>query len=332
MNRAKVSATDYINFLIATPSDYSCTEASRVQPLVEEAPSHDAITRFLHRHPPTTEQLWQEAQPLVNRHGGILSIDETVLDKFYATSMELVQWQWSGRHARVVKGISLTTLLWTDGDCHIPCDYRLYEKQADGKTKNAHCRDMLTEAARRGFEPRCVAFDSWFSSLGNLKHIRDLGWVWLTRLRRNRLVNPDNTGNRPLCEVELPEAGGTSVHLKGYGFIQVFKTVAQNGNVDYWATNDLSMNALERLQFGEWEWLIEDYHRGLKQCCGVDQAQVRSSRGQRNHIDCAIRAFLRFEKHFYTTGVSWYEAKRSIVRHAVRQFLSCPQLDSFAYR
>ena len=92
------------------------------------------------------------------------------------------------------------------------------------------------------------------------------------------------------------------------------------------------MNALERLQLGEWEWLIEDYHRGLKQCCGGDQAQVRSSRGQRNHIDCAIRAFLRFEKHFYATGMSWYEAKHSIVRHAVRQFLSCPQLDALAYR
>ena len=98
-----------------------------------------------------------------------------VLDKFYATSMDLVQWQWSGCHGRVVKGISLTTLMWTDGDRHVPCDYRIYEKQADGKTKNDHCRDMLTAAAHRGFEPRCVAFDSWFSSLANLKHIRDLG-------------------------------------------------------------------------------------------------------------------------------------------------------------
>ena len=331
MTSAKVSDLDYINFLIATPSDYSCTEASKVQPSSDDAPSHDAITRFLHRHPPNTDLLWHEAKPLVKRHQGILSVDETVLDKFYANAMDLVQWQWSGRHGRVVKGISLTTLLWTDGDQHIPCDYRLYEKQVDGKTKNDHCREMLTEAVRRGFEPRCVAFDSWFSSIANLKHIRDLGWVWLTRLRSNRLVNPDGTGNRPIREVELPTDRGIRVHLKKYGFVQVFKTVAPDGSVDYWATNDLSMDALERLKFGEWEWSIEDYHRGLKQCCGVDRAQVRSSGGQRTHIGCAIRAFLRFEEHFHTTGVSWYEAKRSIVRSAVRQFLRFPCLESTAY-
>lgn len=240
------------------------------------------------RYPPNTDRLWQEAQPLVKRHQGILSIDETVLDRFHATAMDLVKWQWSGRHGRVVKGISLTTLLWTDGGQHIPCDYRLYEKPVDGKTKNDHCRDMLTEAAHRGFEPRCVAFDSWFSSCDTLKYIRDLGWVWLTRLRSNRSVNPDGQGNRSIREVELPINQGTRVHLTKYGFVQVFKTVAPDDSVDFWATNDISMDALERLQLGEWEWLIEDYHRGLKQCCGVDQAQVRSSRGQLNHIDYAI--------------------------------------------
>jgi putative transposase len=63
---------------------------------------------------------------------------------------------------------------------------------------------------------------------------------------------------------------------------------------------------------------IENYHRGLKQCCGVERAQVRAARAQRNHIGLAIRAFLRLEHHFDTTGVSWYEAKARIIRGAVR--------------
>ena len=37
----------------------------------------------------------------------------------------------------------------------------------------------------------------------------------------------------------------------------------------------------------------------------VEQAQVRAARAQRNHIGLTIRAFLRLEHHFYTTGVSW---------------------------
>ena len=325
MNPPKFSAIEYINFLIGTQTGYSCSEAERVQPDSADAARHDAINRLLNRAKPDPEQLWQEAQALVKRTSGVLVVDDTVLDKFYANKMELVTWQWSGRHARVVKGINLTTLLWSDGDKHIPCDYRIYDKAVDGKSKNDHCREMLDVAKHRGFAPACVIFDSWFSSLANLKHIHQLDWVWLTRLKRNRLVNPDGRGNRPIHKVEL-SATGTKVHLKGYGFIQVVKLVAPNGSIDYWATNDLSMTELRRLQFAEWEWLIELYHRGLKQCCGVDKAQVRSAKAQRNHIGFAIRAFLRLEKHFYETGVSWYQATREIIRQAVRDYLAQPWL------
>ena len=159
MTPPKFSAIDYINFLIGTQTSYSCVEAERVQPEGEDAASHDAINRLLKREQPDPEQLWQEAQSLVELGGGILVVDETVLDKFYAKRMELVRWQWSGRHGRVVKGISLTTLLWSAGDKHIPSDYRIYEKAVDGKTKNDYCRDMLEIAKQRGFEPECVTFD-----------------------------------------------------------------------------------------------------------------------------------------------------------------------------
>lgn len=57
----------------------------------------------------------------------------------------------SGKHGRVVQGINLITLLWTEGDSHIPCDYRLYEKSSDGATKNDHLRSMLQSARERSF-------------------------------------------------------------------------------------------------------------------------------------------------------------------------------------
>lgn len=233
--------------------------------------------------------------------------------------------QWSGKHKRVVQGINLTSLLWSDGDKHIPCDYRLYAKAVDGATKNDHFRAMLSTAKARGFRPKCVAFDSWFSALANLKLIASYGWTWLTRLKRNRLVNPNQTGNRPICDIEIASSG-TMVHLKGYGFIQVFKIVAPDGDIDYWATNALQMSPLKRQQWAEFEWSIEEYHRGLKQCCGVEKAQVRSARAQRNHIGLAIRAFLRLEMHWFNTGISWYESKLSIVREAVRSYLAAPWL------
>lgn len=215
MNKARCNEYDYIHFLVASPRNYSCVEAANVQPEQDKMPSHDAFTRLLTRLEPDAAALWQEAQSQVALQAGVLVIDDSTLDKPYARQMALVSRHWSGKHQAVVQGINLVTLLWTDGERHIPCDYRLFAKAQDGLSKNDHFQHMLQTAHQRGFAPACVLFDSWYSSLANLKLVRDLGWRWLTQLKRNRLVNPDGTGLRPPPQVELA-ASGAIIHLKGY--------------------------------------------------------------------------------------------------------------------
>lgn len=89
MNPPKVSEYDYINFLIAAQKVYSCTKAERVQPQSRNAPAYDAITSLLHRMKPSPEALWQEAHTLLSFQEGILVVDDSTLDKFYAKKMEL---------------------------------------------------------------------------------------------------------------------------------------------------------------------------------------------------------------------------------------------------
>jgi len=324
MNAPKCQPEDYINFLVASPCVVSGTEAARVQPEQPDPPAHDAFTRLLHRLEPDPATLWAEAAPQVHRGHGVLVLDDSTLDKPYARKIGLLTRHWSGKHRRVVQGINLLTLLWTDGEALIPCDYRLYEKAVDKLSKNDHFRTMLATAEARGFIPECVVFDSWYASRENLKAIRRCGWRWVTQLKANRTVNPDGTGNRPLRDCAISPAG-TRVHLEGYGFILVFLIVLPNGDKEYWATNDLAMDELTRLKYAEWAWGIEIYHRGLKQHCGVERAAVRAARAQRNHINCAIRAFLRLEQHRLVTGVSWWEAKTDIIREAIRLYLTHPR-------
>jgi putative transposase len=323
MNPAKVTATDYIDFLLATPKVCSATEAARVQPDRDPPPAHDAYTRLLHRLEPDSTTLWREVQGLVERRQGVLVLDDSTLDKPYAQKIDLVCRHWSGKHRRVVKGINLLSLLWTDGDRLYPCDYRLYDKVRDGLTKNDHFRTLLDAAHARGFVPRCVVFDGWYASLDNLKRLRQHGWRWLTRLPANRRVNPEGQGLRSLGEVGVA-AAGTVVHLEGYGLVKVFRIDAPNGDTQYWATSDQAMTEVERLHDAEVAWGIEEYHRGLKQFCNVERAQVRAGRAQRNHIGCAIRGFVRLEYHRFTTGWSWFEAKWRVIRDAVRAYLAQP--------
>jgi putative transposase len=324
MNTPKVTELDYINFLVAAPRVVSCTEAARVQPEQPRRAAHDAFTRLLRRIEPDSTSLWREAEPLIDRQSGLLIADDTTLDKPYSHMIELVHRHWSGKHHAVVSGINLLTLLWSDGDDAIPCDYRLFDKPIDGLTKNAHFRAMLERAKARGFQPRYVAFDSWYSSLENLKAIRGHGWQWLTRLKSNRQVNPDREGNRAVCECVIDDAG-TRVHLKGYGFILVFRIDTPDGDTEYWATSDLKMTLYERARLGSQIWTIENDHRGLKQHCGVEHCSARRARAQRNHIGWAIRAFLRLEYHRITTGNSWFETKMEIIRPAIQQFLAGPK-------
>jgi hypothetical protein len=324
MNPARTTADDYIDFLIGSPAVVSATEAARAQPDRPSAPAHDSFTRLLHRLEPDPATLWADVRPLIRRAAGVLVIDDSTLDKPRAKHIGLVAHHWSGNHHAVVRGINLITALWSDGDRLYPCDYRVYHKDGDGKTKNDHFADMLSAAHARDFRPHAVLFDGWYASVENLKKVRGFGWIFVTRFKGNRQVRINHGEARALEEQPITTAG-TAVWVPGFGEVKVFRVVAPNGDTMHWATNDLGMDEPARLVFGELSWSIEEYHRGLKQFTGVERCQVRAARGQRNHIGCAIRAFVRLEYHRFTTGVSWFEAKWSIVRDAVRAYLSKPR-------
>jgi len=322
MNAPRCDEFDHLNFLVAAPGPVSCTEAARVQPERPDGPAHDAFTRLLNRLEPDPEALWAEAEPLVEKGRGVLVIDDSTLDKPYARHRSLVTRHWSGKHKKPVRGINLISPVWTDGDRKIPVDYRVYDAH-DGKTKHDPFWEMLLMARGRGFTPECVLFDNWYASTGNLKQVAHYGWRWLTRLRGDRVVSPDDRVARKLDEVAV-SAAGTVLHLRAYGLVKGFRIDAPDGDTEYWATNDLEMGPEMRRYYAEVSFAIENYHRELKQNCGVERCQARSQRAQRNHIGLAIRAFLRLEWHFFTTGVSGFAAKLGLVREAVRTYLARP--------
>jgi hypothetical protein len=324
MNAPKCTEYDYINFLVAAQQVFSAVEAARSHPDGEQQPAHDAYTRLLQRLPPDSEALWAEVQGCVGLSSGLLIIDDTTLDKPYASQMALVSRHWSGKHHEVVQGINLISLVWSDGDAVMPCDYRLYNKAQDGLSKNDHFQAMLEQAHTRGFHPALVAFDSWYSSLDNLKLVRDLGWEWLTRLKSNRQVSLRAGEQQAVSGLDIP-AVGLTVHLRGYGLVKVFRTVDPHGNADYWATSRLDMTEPQRHLLADRAWLVEVYHRAIKQFTGIERAQFRLERSQRNHIGLALRAYLRLELHRWHTRVSIFNSKLDIIRLAVGFYLAHPK-------
>ncbi|MFN8404657.1 MAG: hypothetical protein U0V48_14035 [Anaerolineales bacterium] len=127
-------------------------------------------------------------------------------------------------------GINLISLLWTHRKAYalgiFVCIIII-----DGLTKNDHFQNMLHSAQERGFTPELVVFDSWYSSLENLKNDP---WFWLALVdtsQENRLVSlGDWPGNRQVSDWLIPSQG-QKCDLKGYIDQKVFKTVAKTAHL-----------------------------------------------------------------------------------------------------
>ena len=121
----------YVGFLISEPKYVSCQRVADILNI-----SHDSVNRFLKRESYTPLDLFNEVKQNIDIRGGILSVDDSVLDKPYAHHIAYVDHFYSGKHHRVVKGINLITLYYTDiHDRSFPVNYRIYDK-TEGKTKN----------------------------------------------------------------------------------------------------------------------------------------------------------------------------------------------------
>ena len=125
----QISEMDYINFLVAATCDVSCVKAADCYSDMGMVVSHDKFNRFLTRQSLAPEALWDEVAPFVEKRNGWLILDDTVIDKIYSKHIELTHFQWSGKHHKVVNGIGLVTLVWTDGTNTFPVDYRIYDKE-----------------------------------------------------------------------------------------------------------------------------------------------------------------------------------------------------------
>ena len=91
-----------------------------------------------------------------------------------------------------MRGIGVVNLLHTSGEAgdFFPIDFRVYSPETDGKTKNEHFLEMLIRAkSDKCLKANTVLFDSWYSSVDNLKVIHRLGMVFISTLKSNRLVS-----------------------------------------------------------------------------------------------------------------------------------------------
>lgn len=342
----------YIAYLIATPGNYTCTNlADHLDGGV--GTSHDAVSDYLRREKLTPRGLFEVVAPLLDDSPeAYLIVDDSVQDKRYSQKIELVRLQYSGAVHGLVRGIGVINLLHVSADENdfYPIDYRIYDPDGDGKTKNGHFREMLIRAkSDKQIKARTLLFDAWYASMDNLKLIHRMDMFFVTTLKSNRLVSlSKETGFNHLQTIHWTAEQlntGILVKLKDLPFlVRLFKIVSPNGDVEWLITNRNTMPSQDGNSEGDGQrpitaqdvqhanavrWKIEQLHREVKQLVGTEKCQCRKARSQRNHLACCYQAWLSLKIAAKQAGVTLYAARASLFRDYLRNQLRQPKIRPF---
>lgn len=322
---AKCNEEIYTAYLLSDPRHTSCTRLSEIMGNI----SHDSINRFLERERFEPEDLFNEEKERIELAGGILSVDDSVLDKPYMDSRkaDLVDYFWSGKHKRPVKGINLITLFYTDIlGVSVPVNYRLCDKSS-GKTKNDYFLEMLSELLSWGLLPSWITGDSWYASIGNMKFIRKLGIKFMFGIENNRTISIERSQYIQIQNLEDWLDNEQTVYLKGYGMVKVFRQMYKN-SYRYYIMSHFDLDQLPTITTMDFErvhaahWSIERYHRAIKQACNIEKFQVRKKQQIKNHVFCALKGFFRLECMRIEKTIShWYEVQRDLFLNTIRSFI-----------
>jgi hypothetical protein len=251
-----------------------------------------------------------------------LIFDDTVADKNYSRSIELVRRQYSGNTHSVIRGIGIVTCIYVNPelDQFWLIDYRIFATAEDGKPKLDHATEMFDLVIHSKHLPlRCVLMDTWYATRQFMLHIERQGKLYYCPVQDNRQVDegdgtPINYHRADsLSWTEEEKAHGKNVHVKDFPKghrLQLFRLVVATDRTDYVVTNDLTQDSTnETQQVCAIRWKIEQLHREVKQVTGLERCQCRKARIQRNHIACAMWVWCRFKELAYKTGRTVYQIK-----------------------
>ena len=330
----KPTRVDYCQYLLSTPLNYTLTHFADHS----ETFSHDQINRYLANDRLTPRHVWEHVKPdLVQTPDGYIIFDDTTLEKQSARKIALAKQQYSGNAGKVVNGIGVVTCVYVNPvlDRSWLIDYRIYDKQGDGKTKLDHVEDMLgvlVDARKVAFST--VLMDSWYASKRLLLYIESLEKQYYCPLKSNRLVD-DSHGEKPYQRIDSlhwtasEQTTGKQVKLHKFPKhhkVKVFR-VASSQRTDYVITNDLSQSDISATQqaCGS-RWKIEQFHREAKQLTGLEKCQCCLARIVRNHIGAAFLVWVHLRRKANETGQTLYQVKHGMLSEYLCQQLKSPTL------
>jgi putative transposase len=287
----------YLTALLYYGTSTSCVALAEALQTV----SHDRLTRMLQADWSGQTLLELAVRTLCVWERGYLILDDTVIPKPFATAIESLAWVYSSQERKPVYGLSLVLLVWTNGTLRIPLGIRFWH--TGGPSKYALALELLSYARNQlRCRPEYVLFDAWYPSKALLKRVRDYGWYFICRLKKNRRFN-----NQPLRAYRRHPYWAESGRLSGG-----LKVLVVRYGANYFATNRLTLPTTEVRRLYRIRAQIEEVIRACKDQLGFNRCQARSERAQLHHLTCCLVAFCVLERARHDRGLTIYTLKRRL--------------------
>jgi DDE superfamily endonuclease len=295
--------------------------ATGLSAMVDEAISHDKVTRFLSARQYTSKDLWAQVKPTVRSvqsDEGVLIFDDTIQEKAWTDESELMCWHYDHVSGRNVRGINLLNALYNSNGASIPVAFELVTKPIEYSdiktrkrkrksevTKNELMRQMIQTCLQNDLKFRFVLTDSWFASEENFEFITAKGKHFISALKDNRLVALSEQDKKQgrftrVDELQIPQHGVVRGWLKGYNkevlvVRQVFKNKDDSTATLHLVCSDLTCDYDAITTTYKRRWEVEVFHKSLKSNASLAKSPTQTTKTQSNHVFMSICAAFKLE-------------------------------------
>lgn len=265
--------------------------------------AHDQLYRLLCSDFPYSRRLWEWFAVKLVGEKGYLVLDDTTWRRF-TKKAEAVSFVWDSSVGKVVFGMNVVLLIWTDGKRKVPLGLRVWHK--GGKSKVELAAELLRQARTRGVSPEFVLFDSWYAARILLELIEDFGWRYISAAKRNRLFEGVKIGQ--YFHHRFGRAVGSLKRFR-------HQILLVKNDRKFLISNDVSLTSRAVKSHYRFRQQVEETFRLLKQEFGWGKCRARSVKAQTAHLHLGLYALCLVQMK--AQGETVYQFKQNLFRQAI---------------
>jgi len=237
---------------------------------------------------------------LHERDGGILSLDDTLIEKT-GKMIDGVGYLYDPSQKRKVLCHDIVSTFYHTSTGQLPLYFEPYTKKEIAENSGVWFRtkiqiavDLLKKSLMH-VNPAAVVFDEWYMCKELIEFLNNRKLTWVSQAKTNRYIQIDEKWvslasyaktlqhalfkriNAEMEEKQYKWFYETTTMMKNVGLVKivVLKRRKNSKRSTFLVSNNLDLSGLQVLKYYKKRWCIEVFHRDCKQHLGLGEYQVR---------------------------------------------------------